>query len=149
MYIRRLRRAKEILHNLSAAGANVDHITQNKFLKNCNSLDIQEDEGVAYLVKAFNKIMEFLTLKISYYPSLQEHYDSFFESSANLKKKLIDIGNDSINTISNFKKVFKQREGIKISTIHGVKGTEYDTVIGFGLIQSWVPHFQDPNGLAN
>jgi len=40
MYIRRLRRAKEILHNLSAAGANVDHITQNKFLKNCNSLDI-------------------------------------------------------------------------------------------------------------
>ncbi|CAM4341046.1 UvrD-helicase domain-containing protein [Flavobacterium terrigena] len=149
MYIRRLRWAKEILHDLSAAGVNVDEITQKEFLKFCNSLEIQENEGVTYLVKAFNKIMEFLKLKISYYPSLQEHYDSFFESSAKRMKKLIDAGNDSVNTISNFKKVFKQREGIKISTIHGVKGTEYDTVIGFGLIQSWVPHFQDLNGLVN
>ncbi|PJJ07605.1 superfamily I DNA/RNA helicase [Flavobacterium sp. 1] len=149
MYIRRLRWAKEILHDLSAAGVNVDHITQKEFLKNCNSIDIQEDEGVAYLVKSFNKIMEFLKLKISFYPTLQEHYDSFFESSAKRMQKLIDAGNESVNTISNFKKVFKQREGIKISTIHGVKGTEYDTVIGFGLLQSWVPHFQDSNGLVN
>ncbi len=41
------------------------------------------------------------------------------------------------------------REGIKISTIHGTKGTEFDTIIGFGLLENWVPHFSDPNGQIN
>lgn len=149
MYIRRLRWAKEILHDLSATGVHIENLTQKEFLKICNSLEIDETEGVAYLIKAFDKITKELKIRISYYPSLQEHYESFFESSARRMKKLIDAGNDSVNTIENFKKVFKQREGIKISTIHGVKGTEYDTVIGFGLLQNWVPHFQDPNGLVN
>lgn len=149
MYIRRLRWAKEVLHDLTAAGVHVEDIAQKELLKICNSLEIHENEGVAYLVKAFNKIMEILKVKISHFPALQEHYDSFFESSAKRMQRLIDAGNDSVNTIANFKKVFKQREGIKISTIHGVKGTEYDTVIGFGLLESWVPHFQDPNGLVN
>jgi DNA helicase II / ATP-dependent DNA helicase PcrA len=149
MYVRRLRWAKEILHDLSSAGVHVEDVAQKELLKICNSLDIDENEGVEYLVKAFNKIMIVLKVQVSYFPALQEHYDSFFESSARRIKRLIDAGNDSVNTIANFKKVFKQREGIKISTIHGVKGTEYDTVIGFGLLENWVPHRQDPNGLIN
>lgn len=30
-----------------------------------------------------------------------------------------------------------------MSTIHGVKGGEYDTVISFGLLQDMVPNFND------
>ncbi|WP_348637348.1 3'-5' exonuclease [Aquimarina sp. 2201CG14-23] len=41
--------------------------------------------------------------------------------------------------MESFKKVFKQREGITISSIHGVKGAEYDTVIAFGILQGYVP----------
>ncbi len=149
MYIRRLRWAKEILYELNLAGCNMGETTNKDLLKICNSLEIDEEEGMAYLIKAFNEIMDQLRIKICYYSSLQEHYDSFFESSERRMKMLIDAGNDSVNTIANFKKVFKPREGIKISTIHGVKGTEYDTIIGFGLLQNWVPHFQDPNGLIN
>jgi superfamily I DNA/RNA helicase len=32
-----------------------------------------------------------------------------------------------------------------VSTIHGVKGGEYDTVISFGLLQDMVPNFNDPS----
>ncbi|TPG44152.1 UvrD-helicase domain-containing protein [Flavobacterium pectinovorum] len=149
MYIRRLRWAREILNELNSAGFGSEEITNKQLLKICNSLNINEEEGISYLVKAFASIMKELNVKISYYPSLQEHYDSFFESSEKRMKMLLDAGNDSVNTISNFRKVFKQREGIKVSTIHGVKGTEYDTIIGFGLLQNWVPHFQDVNGIVN
>lgn len=36
-----------------------------------------------------------------------------------------------------------------MSTIHGTKGEEYDTVIGFGLLDGYVPHFNDINGVEN
>jgi superfamily I DNA/RNA helicase len=52
-------------------------------------------------------------------------------------------GNDFISTTENFRKVFKQRDGITISTIHGVKGAEFNTVIAFALLQDYVPHSGD------
>jgi superfamily I DNA/RNA helicase len=64
-------------------------------------------------------------------------------------EKLEKEGNPFISNIENFRKVFKQKEGITISTIHGTKGEEYDTIIGFGLLDSWVPHFKDNDGSAN
>ena len=33
-----------------------------------------------------------------------------------------------------------------MSTIHGVKGAEYDTVIAYALLEGMVPHFSDANG---
>jgi len=66
-----------------------------------------------------------------------------------LKFRLKKEGNTFIGEIENFRKVFKQREGITVSTIHGVKGEEYDTMIGFTLLDSYVPHFNDNNGAIN
>ncbi|HHM6355671.1 TPA: 3'-5' exonuclease [Pseudomonas aeruginosa] len=48
--------------------------------------------------------------------------------------------------MSFFKKVFRERTGITISTIHGVKGAEFDVVIAFGLLEGMVPHFNEANG---
>ena len=45
-----------------------------------------------------------------------------------------------------FKKVFRERSGITVSTIHGVKGAEFDVVIAFGLLEGMVPHFNEVNG---
>ncbi|WP_230857572.1 3'-5' exonuclease [Pectobacterium versatile] len=42
--------------------------------------------------------------------------------------------------------MFQSKTGITISTIHGVKGTEFDTVIAYALLEDMVPHFNDPNG---
>lgn len=44
-------------------------------------------------------------------------------------------------------KVFRERTGITVSTIHGVKGAEYDVVIAFGLLQGMVPHFTEAASL--
>lgn len=46
--------------------------------------------------------------------------------------------------IDAFRKVFQQK-GITISTNHGVKGAEFDTVIAFGLLDGYVPHFSESN----
>ncbi|MEC7291560.1 MAG: 3'-5' exonuclease, partial [Pseudomonadota bacterium] len=46
--------------------------------------------------------------------------------------------------INTFRKVFSNRTGITVSSIHGVKGGEFDTVIAYALLEDMVPHFSDP-----
>ena len=149
MYLRRLRWAKELLNELSVAGVDVSNVTNKSFLKFCNSIFIEETDGLEYLSIFFNEICCYMQIDLKVHPTLEEHHESFFNSSKARIDKLIEGGNKSIGSIVNFKKVFKQREGIKISTIHGLKGNEFDTVIGFGLLENWVPHFNDNNGKIN
>ncbi|HBY4491530.1 TPA: ATP-dependent helicase, partial [Klebsiella pneumoniae] len=61
-------------------------------------------------------------------------------------ERLQKEGATYINQISVFKKVFRERSGITVSTIHGVKGAEFDVVIAFGLLEGMVPHFNEVNG---
>jgi superfamily I DNA/RNA helicase len=149
LYIRRIRWAKEVLTELTFVGATIDEILPKDLLRICNSIIIEEEDGLKYLKQIFDGILNQLKINISVFPSLIEHYQSFFSSSEARIARLQKEGNEFIGSIENFKKVFKQREGIKISTIHGVKGTEYDVIIGFGLLQNWVPHFNDSNGVIN
>lgn len=149
MYVRRLRWSKEILNEMDSAGVDVSNISSKEFLRMCNSFEINETDGLMYLKKFFNQICAELKITISYFPLLNEHFTSFFESSEDRIQKLIKDGNQYIGDIENFRKVFRQRDGITVSTIHGTKGEEYDTVIGFGLLDGYVPHFNDNNGIAN
>ena len=59
---------------------------------------------------------------------------------------MVSEGTPFISDIETFRKVFQNRSGVTISTIHGIKGDEYDTVIAYGLLEGMVPHFSDPNG---
>jgi hypothetical protein len=149
LYVRRLRWSKEVLTDLFNAGVDVSNITNKQLLKLCNSISINEKDGLAYLRILFTQICSSLKIDLSIFPTLKEHYDSFFNSSKSRIEKLLSDGNEFIGTIENFKKVFKQREGITVSTIHGVKGEEYDTIIGFALLEGYVPHFADKNGQEN
>lgn len=149
MYVRRLRWSKEILNELDSAGVDVSNVTSKRFLKICNSLDINETNGLTYLRTFFHQICEKLKIVLPNFPLLDEHFNSFFASSESRIQRLIDEGNEYIGDIENFKKVFRQRDGITVSTIHGTKGEEYDTVIGFALLDDYIPHFSDINGAAN
>jgi superfamily I DNA/RNA helicase len=124
-------------------------IKSKTLLRVCNSIKIDEEDGLAYLELFFAEICKILAINIQEYPLLLEHHNSFFESSQKRIKRLINEGNPFIGKLSNFRKVFKQRKGIKVSTIHGVKGEEYDTMIGFALLDDYVPHFSDENGNEN
>lgn len=143
MYIRRLRWSSEILKDLELLGVNTIHISNKDLLRVCNSIKIQEDDGLKYLESFFSILFKHLNIDWELIPSLLNHYKSFFESSYQKMQRLSSEGLSGVETLENFKKVFKQKAGITVSTIHGVKGEEYDTVIGFALLDGLVPHFSD------
>ena len=149
LYVKRLRWSREVLHELENAGVYLSGVTAKMFLKLCNSISVNEKNGLKYLESFFLQICSSLTIDKSIYPTLDEHYNSFFDSSKSRIERLEKEGNPYIADIENFRKVFKQRDGITVSTIHGVKGEEYDTMIGFALLDDYVPHFNDPNGQQN
>jgi superfamily I DNA/RNA helicase len=149
MYVRRLRWSREILNDLELAGGDISELNSKRFLKICNSINIIENDGLKYLEMFFKEISSKLSLDINNYPTLIEHYNSFFNSSRKRIEKLVKEGNKFIGDIENFRKVFKQREGITVSTVHGVKGEEYDTMIGFAILDDYIPHFSDGNGDEN
>ena len=52
------------------------------------------------------------------------------------------VKNNHLSTdIDTFKQCFKEKEGVVINTFHGVKGEEYTTVIAFGILNGYIPHW--------
>lgn len=149
MYVRRLRWSKEVLKELDSIGVDVSEMSDKRFLRICNSISISENDGLKYLELFFIEICNYLSISIGDYDMLYEHFAAFFESSKSRIDRLVKEGNPCIGEIENFRKVFKQKDGITVSTIHGVKGEEYDTMIGFALLDDYVPHFNDVKGYEN
>ena len=149
LYVIRLRWASEILKELEIIGVNIGDYNSKRFLKLCNSMKCDEQNGLKYLEIIFNEISQKLNFKIEDYSMLSEHFDTFFQSSKNRIERLKQDGIDFIDQTDSFKKVFKQRNGITVSTIHGIKGAEFDVMIAFALLQGYVPFWSDTNGTAN
>lgn len=143
MYIRRLRWASEILLALEDANVDTSHLSKKILLRECNSITLTEQDGLSYLEQFFNQLFEQLSIDFRIYPTLNEHYDTFFASSHSRIKYLQKEQPNYIAEISVFRKVFEKRTGITVSTIHGVKGAEYDVVIAYALLQGMVPNFND------
>jgi hypothetical protein len=146
LYVRRLRWAGEVLAALDQAGVNISQLSRKSLLRECNSIRIDEDDGLTFLQTVFDAL--FAGLKINYraVPTLLEHHVAFFESSAVRIERLVREGGDGFAETATFRKVFATRTGTTVSTIHGVKGAEYDTVIAYALLEGMVPHFSDDNG---
>lgn len=105
-------------------------------LKNANSKDITEKNGISVYEKAVEHI--FRSMKVSLYDNekLLKTYKLFIEKSNNRMAK-----NDLSSDYDDICSFFKEKQGVVISTIHGVKGEEYNTVIGFGLLNGVIPHW--------
>lgn len=146
MYIRRLRWAGEVLKDMEAAGVCVFKFTKKSLLRECNSIEIEELDGLLYLRAFFESLFKRLDIDFQSFAMLREHYSAFFESSQARIDRLKKEGAEHIGDVATFRKVFQSRTGITISTIHGIKGAEYDVVIAFALLEDMVPHFNDPNG---
>lgn len=146
LYTSRLRWAKEVLRELGVAGIDVSEITPKLFLRNCNAIQIAESDGLAYLHAFFTKLCAWLGVDLSATPHLQEHHDAFFQSSQARIQRLLNEGSQGIDNIASFRRVFASKSGITVSTAHGVKGAEYDTVIAYAVLEGMIPHFTDSNG---
>ncbi|WP_282876555.1 UvrD-helicase domain-containing protein [Pseudomonas peli] len=145
MYVRRLRWAGDVLADLSDAGV-PPGISRKEFLRQCNTIVVNEEDGLAYLNRFFDELFARLGIQFRDLPQLSEHHVAFFESSRRRIARLEADGVDAIGDLSFFRKVFQNRSGVTLSTIHGVKGAEFDVVIAFALLEGMVPHFNDADG---
>ncbi|MBT2787354.1 MULTISPECIES: ATP-dependent helicase [unclassified Halomonas] len=143
LYVKRLRWASDILYDMELALVDTHAMTSKQLLKIVNSIKIYENDGLTYLRLFFEQIFSELKLDYALYPMLKEHYESFFNSTLNRMDRLRQEDASFATNVEAFRKAFKPRTGIKVSTIHGVKGGEYDVVISFGLLQGLVPNFND------
>lgn len=143
LYLRRLRWSGEVLKELQSIDIDISHLDKKIFLKICNAIEVNQRLGIDFLKEYISILFKNLKIDMFLHKPLQEHYISFFKSAEERIASLKKTGAEFIATTENFKKVFKQNDGITISTIHGVKGAEYNTVIAFALLQGYVPHFAD------
>ncbi|XJC73063.1 UvrD-helicase domain-containing protein [Delftia tsuruhatensis] len=146
MYIRRLRWAGEILNDLKDVGATTGDLSRKLLLRECNAISIDESVGLTYLRQFFDELFARLKVPFHEFAHLEEHYQAFFASSESRISRLETEGVDGIGSIDFFRKVFQNRAGITVSTIHGVKGAEFDVVIAYALLEGMVPHFNDRDG---
>lgn len=140
-YIRRIRWAKEIITELIRMGFESRRLTPQNLLKGVNNIHINEQEGIIYLRGFFDAFLNYFNIIKSASLQLSADYDSFFRASDKRIQSLVHEGESYITSTENFKRVFYPRSGITVSTIHGVKGAEFDTVIAFALLEGYVPFF--------
>ncbi len=141
-YLVRMKWAKEILEELdmiSGIAIEIDNESCRKLLKKVNSITVREEDAIEYLKESFKYIFENLDLDYSSSDLLQEQWDSFFNG---LKKRYENPDFYNVpKDITYMKKMFNSKQGIVINTCQGVKGEEFHTVIAFGLLRGYFPHW--------
>lgn len=105
-------------------------------LKIINSSKGTETNGVVYLKNTIDNFFEKIGIEISKEFRLQKMYVEFLSSICDRVDKY------SLSTdVEVFKQCFKEKEGVVINTFHGIKGEEYTTVIAFGILNGYIPHW--------
>ncbi|QXE01952.1 UvrD-helicase domain-containing protein [Terribacillus sp. DMT04] len=141
-YLVRMKWAREILEELvtvSGIMIEVNNDTCRIFLKKINSTDTKEENAIEYLKESFKYLFEKLKFDYSSSELLKEQWDNFFNGLRQRYESpdFRDIPKD----INYMKRMFNTKEGLVINTCQGVKGEEFHTVIAFGLLRGYLPHW--------
>jgi len=137
----RLRWAKEALADLRAiARISIPELieTPRRLLRLLNSLSSDETEGLAYLRDVFKQFLGAIKLDVEGCVALREAYEGFFGKA---ERHLTNASDSLPSDVESFRRLFSHPAGVVVSTCHGVKGEEYETVIAFGLLRGFVPHW--------
>ena len=111
-------------------------IDNYKVLKAVNSSLQAEQDGVIFLQNAIENILVKLGIALNSEKQLQKSYEDFM-AGINDRVKRHNLSTDT----ESFIQCFKEKEGVVINTFHGVKGEEYNTVIAFGILNGYIPHW--------
>ncbi|HIE3987819.1 UvrD-helicase domain-containing protein [Serratia sp. TSA_130.2] len=144
MFLRRIRWAGNVINHLLRCDFNIS-LSPKDLLEIINGINITDSRGMVYLEKFFHSFMSEIGMEIEFYTEIKSHYDSFFKSSHERLDKMKASNILDADNIDYFKRVFRPKKGITISTIHGVKGAEFECVIAYGLNEGMVPYFADPD----
>mgnify|MGYP003288597738 CR=1 FL=1 len=103
-----------------------------KILFSCETNDLI---GTEYLK---NSLINFFT-KINLYEFFSKNITEYINMTLERIKLCEKYGIEDSRL--SFEKSLRSKEGIVVSTIHGVKGDEFRVVIAFGLLEGYVPHW--------
>lgn len=137
----RMRWAKEALTELrSIAQISLPELiaTPRRLLRLLNSLSSEETQGLAYLRDVFGQFLQAIHLDVESCMALKEAHDGFFGKA---ERHLAGTTDALPTDVESFRRLFSHPAGVVVNTCHGVKGEEYETVIAFGLLRGYVPHW--------
>lgn len=112
-------------------------ITVNDLLNIISESKTNESVGTVFLRNSLNNIFSNLGLS-SYF---QTHIDEFIQGTI---ERIIHYQRQGLEDDRvYFEQSLRSKSGVVVSTIHGVKGEEYRAVIAFGLLEGYIPHWND------
>lgn len=141
-YVARLRWAGDVIKELEQlTGESVDdgEMTPKKLLRLVNAIDSVKKDGIKYLEEVFEQLTDKIGLNVDVYPALVDSWDSFFDTAEErLNDRRLHISGD----VDSLKRMFRRPGGVVVTTCHGIKGEEYETVICFGALRGYIPHWR-------
>lgn len=114
--------------------------SERSLLRLINSIESSKTDGVDYLNDCFDQFIKAVDINILLYPELVGDRELYFES---VNKRLNDPTYRVPRDIESFKSFYREMNGVVINTCVGVKGEEFETVISFGLLNGYVPHWNE------
>lgn len=96
-----------------------------------NNIESNEILGKEYIVDCCVKFIEKTHINVPDCEYLLNQWQSFY--------RRLNDNTSEMSTAEDLKGFYRESTGIKVSTIHGVKGDEFQTVIIFGLLESIIP----------
>ena len=134
----RKRTARELIEILlSDYGVMIpEQIDAYSILRVINESVDPNKEGIDCLSTVISRLFKYLHISSANEAALAETCSTFLTKA----RQRIDKYNLP-HTYSDLANSFKEKDGIVISTIHGTKGEEYDTVIAYGLLKGYVPNW--------
>lgn len=136
----RVRWANELLKCLIENHHHTRDLTAKKMLKVINSFHSNNVIGTEYLKECFEFILDELDIDLAHDLLLKEQFDLFFEKA---NSNIENNKGQYEDTVVALKSFFKESSGIVVNSCHGVKGEEYKTVIAFGLLKGFIPHWNE------
>lgn len=136
----RVRWANQLLNSLIDSHHQTRDLTAKKLLKVINSFHSDTVVGTEYLKECFEFMLDESDIDLSHDLLLKEQFELFFEKAAS---NIENNNGQYEDTVVALKSFFKESSGIVVNSCHGVKGEEYKTVIAFGLLKGYIPHWSD------
>jgi superfamily I DNA/RNA helicase len=99
------------------------------------SIDLKAD-GIVILQNCIKAVLCLLKIQLDHEQHLNDMYLRFF---AKIQDRVQSYG--IATDYASISKFFKERDGVVLSTIHGIKGEEYTTVIAFALLNGYLPYW--------
>jgi superfamily I DNA/RNA helicase len=112
--------------------------TARGLLRSVNSIYSAETDGLEYLRKVFQRLEAILGVYEDTHSTLFVAQRIFFDKA---EDRIASDG--SAFDVTDLRKLFKHPSGVTVQTCSGIKGEEFETVIAFGLLRGYVPHWRD------